>query len=58
MKIVVIGAGGVGGYFGGKLAKTGNTVSFIVRGKILRAINDNGLLIKSINGDFRVYPNC
>ncbi len=58
MKIVIIGAGGVGGYFGGKLAKAGNDISFIVRGKTLMAINENGLQIKSINGDFRVYPDA
>lgn len=56
MKIVVIGAGGVGGYFGGKLTKAGYDTSFIVRGKNLEAINKNGLQIKSINGDFKVYP--
>jgi 2-dehydropantoate 2-reductase len=58
MKIVIIGAGGVGGYFGGKLAQSGNKVSFIVRGNTLRAISENGLQVKSINGDFRVYPNA
>ena len=56
MKIVVIGAGGVGGYFGGKLAKAGYDISFIVRGKNLEAIKKNGLQIKSINGDFTVFP--
>jgi len=56
MKIVVIGAGGVGGYFGGKLAKAGYDTSFIVRGKNLEAIKKNGLQIKSINGDFTVFP--
>ena len=56
MKIVIIGAGGVGGYFGGKLAKAGNDTSFIVRGKNLKAITKNGLQIKSINGDFKVFP--
>lgn len=56
MNIVVIGAGGVGGYFGGKLAKSGCDVTFIARGKHLEAIKTKGLLVKSILGDFTVYP--
>lgn len=56
MNIVVFGAGGVGGYFGGKLAQEGNDVTFIARGKHLQAIKSNGLLIKSIQGDFKVHP--
>jgi 2-dehydropantoate 2-reductase len=56
MNIVVVGAGGVGGYFGGKLAKAGLDVTFLVRGKTLEAIKTNGLQVKSINGDFVVHP--
>lgn len=58
MNIVVVGAGGVGGFFGAKLAKAGNDVTFIVRGKHLEAIQSNGLQIKSIEGDFRVHPKA
>lgn len=58
MNIVVFGAGGVGGYFGSKLAKSGNNVTFIARGKHLEAIQKNGLQIKSIYGDFTVFPNA
>lgn len=58
MNIVVFGAGGVGGYFGGKLAQTGYDVTFVVRGKHLQAINDNGLQVKSVNGDFVVQPKA
>lgn len=54
MKIAVIGTGGVGGYFGGKLAKAGYDVTFLARGEHLRAIQQNGLTIKSIQGDFKV----
>ena len=57
MKIIVYGAGGVGGYFGGKLAHAGNDVTFIARGKHLEAIQENGLQVKSINGDFTVFPS-
>jgi len=56
MKILIVGAGGVGGYFGGKLAQTGLDVSFLVRGKHFEAIKQNGLQVKSIEGDFKVYP--
>ncbi len=56
MNIVIIGAGGVGGYFGGKLAKAGFDVTFIARGKHLEAIKNKGLHVKSIQGDFTVHP--
>lgn len=56
MNIVVVGAGGVGGYFGGKLAQAGFDVTFIARGKTLQAIKGNGLKVKSVNGDFVVHP--
>ena len=54
MKITIIGAGGVGGYFGAKLARAGNDVTFIARGPHLAAMQQNGLLVKSIDGDFQV----
>jgi 2-dehydropantoate 2-reductase len=56
MKIAVFGSGGVGGYFGGRLAQAGNDVTFIARGKHLDAIQANGLQINSIKGDFSVRP--
>ena len=58
MKTVIIGAGGVGGYFGGKLTKAGYDTSFLVRSKTLEAIQSNGLQVKSILGDFHVYPTA
>ena len=58
MNIVVIGAGGVGGYFGGKLAKAGFEVTFMARGKHLEAIKEKGLQVKSILGDFTVQTNA
>ncbi|NER16970.1 ketopantoate reductase family protein [Spongiivirga citrea] len=54
MNIVVFGVGGVGGFFGGKLAKAGHEVTFIARGKHLEAIKENGLTVKSIEGDFKI----
>lgn len=56
MNIVVVGAGGVGGYFGGKLAQAGFDVTFIARSKTLQAIKLNGLKVKSVNGNFVVHP--
>ena len=40
MKIAIVGTGGVGGYFGGKLAMAGNDVTFLARGEHLKAIRD------------------
>lgn len=56
MKIVVIGTGGVGGYFGGRLALAGNDVIFMARGKHKEAIQYNGLLVKSVYGEFTIKP--
>jgi 2-dehydropantoate 2-reductase len=56
MEILVYGAGGVGGYFGAKLAKAGFNVSMIARGAHLEAIRRDGLEIESINGNFSVKP--
>jgi 2-dehydropantoate 2-reductase len=51
MKIAVIGAGGVGGYFGARLAAAGEEVVFIARGAHLAAIREHGLSVASANGD-------
>ncbi|MCM8569393.1 2-dehydropantoate 2-reductase [Gramella jeungdoensis] len=56
MEILVYGIGGVGGYFGGKLADAGFEVSMIARGEHLKAIRKHGLEVESINGDFKVRP--
>ena len=56
MRIVVFGTGGVGGYFGGRLARAGEDVTFVARGEHLRAIKTNGLRVDSTSGDFVVYP--
>jgi len=56
MKIVIYGTGGVGGYFGARLAQSGNEVHFIARGKHLETIQKNGLQLKSIKGDYTVLP--
>jgi len=56
MRIVVFGSGGVGGYFGGRLAQAGMDVTFIARGRHLQAIGKHGLRVDSINGDFTLHP--
>jgi len=56
MRIAVMGSGGVGGYFGGLLAKSGEDVTFIARGEQLRALQADGLHVESIHGNFTVNP--
>ncbi|MCP4746506.1 MAG: 2-dehydropantoate 2-reductase [Desulfobacteraceae bacterium] len=52
MKIAIMGAGGVGGYFGGRLARADQQVVFIARGAHLEAMKTKGLKVGSIKGDF------
>lgn len=47
MRIVVMGSGGTGGYFGAKLARAGEDVTFVARGAHLAAMREHGLRIKS-----------
>jgi 2-dehydropantoate 2-reductase len=54
MKIAVIGAGAVGGYFGGRLAASGSEMVYLVRGKTLEALRIGPLRVQSIGGDFEV----
>ena len=54
MRIAVMGAGGVGGFFGTKLALAGNDVTFIARGRHLDAIRSNGLRVESATGAMHV----
>jgi len=54
MRIAVYGAGGVGGYFGGRLARAGADVRFIARGAHLQALREQGLRVRSVEGDFAV----
>ena len=50
MRIAVMGTGGVGGYFGARLALAGNDVTFIARGAHLAALRDHGLRVESAAG--------
>lgn len=54
MRIAIFGSGGVGGYFGGRLAQAGQDVSFIARDKHFEAMRRRGLKIDSIAGDFKL----
>ena len=54
MRIAVYGAGGIGGYFGGRLARAGADVRFIARGAHLQALREQGLRVRSVTGDFEV----
>jgi 2-dehydropantoate 2-reductase len=55
MRIVVMGAGGTGGYFGAKLARAGEDVTFVARGAHLAAIREHGLRVRSaLEGEWTV----
>jgi 2-dehydropantoate 2-reductase len=56
MKIAIMGSGSVGGYFGARLAATGNDVTFIARGAHLDAIRKAGLRVQSPLGDVHISP--
>jgi 2-dehydropantoate 2-reductase len=56
MKIAIIGAGGVGGYFGGRIAQGGGDVIFVARGRQGEALRKNGLTIRSPSGDVVGMP--
>ena len=58
MKFVIMGAGGVGAYFGGLLAKKGHDVTLVARGEHLKALQENGLTVKSVHGDFHIRLNA
>jgi 2-dehydropantoate 2-reductase len=56
MRILVLGAGAVGGYFGGRLAEAGRDVTFLVRSPRAALLAEKGLVVKSPLGDFTVRP--
>jgi 2-dehydropantoate 2-reductase len=56
MRILVVGAGSTGGYFGGRLAKAGRDVTFLVRPTRAEQLRRNGLQIVSPNGDLTLRP--
>src|SRR2546425_10978738 len=54
MRVLVLGAGAVGGYFGGRLAEAGRDVTFLVRGPRAAALAEHGLQGANPLGDFQV----
>lgn len=58
MHFAIVGSGAVGGYYGAKLARAGQRVSFIARGAHLQAIRQQGLQIRSPLGDFTVHAEA
>ncbi|WP_031405299.1 ketopantoate reductase family protein [Thiomonas sp. FB-Cd] len=56
MKILILGAGGIGGYFGTQLVRAGADVTFLVRPKRKHLIDRDGLRIETPRGDFTVHP--
>lgn len=53
MRVLVVGAGAMGGYFGGRLVEKGEDVTFLVRPGRQQQLQETGLVIKSVHGDFR-----
>lgn len=56
MRILVVGAGAVGGYFGGRLAERGEDVTFLVRAGRKKQLEDTGLMIESVKGNLTLTP--
>ena len=54
MRIAIVGSGGVGGYFGGRLAAAGSDVTFLARGAHLDAMRSRGLRIDSPKGNLHL----
>ena len=54
MRILVVGAGAIGGYFGGRLLEAGRDVTFLVRPRRAAQLAKTGLVIKSVTGDARL----
>jgi len=56
MRILVVGAGAIGGYFGGRLLEKGEDVTFLVREGRKKQLEKTGLKIESVNGNFEIRP--
>jgi 2-dehydropantoate 2-reductase len=54
LRILIAGAGAVGGFFGAALARAGHEVAFLARGANLAALRTSGLTVESVDGDFHV----
>lgn len=56
MRILILGAGAIGGYFGGRLVQAGGNVTFLVRERRGAQLRERGLVVRSPHGDFTVQP--
>lgn len=56
MRVLIVGAGAVGGYFGGRLAEKGEDVTFLVRENRKKQLEQNGLVLDSIHGNTKLTP--
>jgi 2-dehydropantoate 2-reductase len=56
MRVAVVGAGAVGGYYGAMLARAGHDVTVVARGAHLAAIRSRGLTVRAARGEFTVRP--
>ncbi len=56
MRVLILGAGATGGYFGGRLIESGADVTFLVRQRRYEQLNECGLIIKSSHGDCSIQP--
>lgn len=54
MKILIVGAGAIGGYFGGRLLEKDEDVTFLVREKRRQQLKENGLIVESIHGNMHL----
>ena len=57
MRVLVLGAGAVGGYFGGRMTEAGMDVTFLVREKKKRKLEKKGIVLRSPKGDLSIKPN-
>jgi 2-dehydropantoate 2-reductase len=55
MRVGVVGAGGVGGYYGARLARAGTEVAFVARGEHLAAIREGGLIVRTEEEEFAAH---
>lgn len=56
MRILIVGAGAIGGYFGGRLLEKGEDITFLVRKKRKQQLEKDGLIIESVNGNLKLQP--
>jgi 2-dehydropantoate 2-reductase len=56
MKFLIAGAGAIGGYIGAKMARAGSDVTLFARGPHLRAMQEHGVRVKGVEGDFEAHP--